>query len=91
MKACVLDGAVVEKYAFVGAGALVTPNMHIPSGHLAVGVPAKVVRKLTVKEIQKIIDSAGHYLETARNHQAAYPKRHKKHTKSKNSLNFNLL
>lgn len=43
----VLDGAKIGARAMVGAGAVVTPDTEIPSGMLAVGVPAKVTRPLT--------------------------------------------
>ena len=45
--AIVLDGAVVEPGALVAAGSLVTPGTVIPEKSLAMGRPAKVVRKLS--------------------------------------------
>jgi gamma-carbonic anhydrase len=46
----VLDGAVVEREAQIGAGALVPPGMRVPSGTLALGLPARVARSLTEAE-----------------------------------------
>ncbi|MBZ0112382.1 MAG: gamma carbonic anhydrase family protein [Thermoanaerobaculia bacterium] len=46
----VLDGAIVRQGAQVGAGAVVTPGTEIPAHHLAVGIPARVVRALTAEE-----------------------------------------
>jgi carbonic anhydrase/acetyltransferase-like protein (isoleucine patch superfamily) len=46
----VLDGAVVEEGAQIGAGALVTPGMRIGAHHLALGIPARVVRPLSDEE-----------------------------------------
>ena len=46
----VLDGAVVEAGAQVGAGAVVTPGHRVTAGHLAMGIPARVVRPLTEEE-----------------------------------------
>jgi carbonic anhydrase/acetyltransferase-like protein (isoleucine patch superfamily) len=40
--ATVLDGARIGARAMVAGGALVTPDMEIPDGMLAVGVPAKL-------------------------------------------------
>lgn len=37
MKACVMDGAVVEAGAMVAAGALVTPGKRVPKGQLWAG------------------------------------------------------
>ncbi|HOW27569.1 MAG TPA: gamma carbonic anhydrase family protein [Elusimicrobiota bacterium] len=62
MGAILLDGVVVEKEAMVGAGALVPPGMKVPSGHLAVGVPAKVIRPLRPEEIRQMRDNAEQYL-----------------------------
>jgi carbonic anhydrase/acetyltransferase-like protein (isoleucine patch superfamily) len=46
MGSTLLDGSVIEDDAVVGAGSLVTPGTRIPSGSLAMGRPAKVVRPL---------------------------------------------
>ena len=50
----VLDDAVVEMGAQVGAGAVVVPGQRIPAGHLALGLPARVVRPLTATEREEI-------------------------------------
>lgn len=50
MGAIVLDGAEIGDYAIIGAGSLVTGGTKIPSGVMALGSPAKVVRELTDKE-----------------------------------------
>ena len=50
----VLDGAVVERGAQVGAGAVVAPGDRVPSGYLALGVPAKVTRELRPEEGREI-------------------------------------
>jgi carbonic anhydrase/acetyltransferase-like protein (isoleucine patch superfamily) len=50
MGAVILDGAIIGKQSIIGAKALVTQGMKIPPGSLAVGAPAKIVRKLTKKE-----------------------------------------
>jgi carbonic anhydrase/acetyltransferase-like protein (isoleucine patch superfamily) len=59
--ACVLDGAMVERGAQIGAGAVVAPGHRIPAGHLALGVPARVVRPLTAEESLRIADAAARY------------------------------
>ena len=38
----VLNGTVVEDGGMVGAGAVLSYNGHVPSGHIALGVPAKI-------------------------------------------------
>ena len=61
MGAVILDGAVVEEKAMVAAGAVVTPGFVIPSGKLAAGVPAKIIRDLTKAELDDIEKSAMRY------------------------------
>ncbi len=58
----ILDGAVIEKESIVGAGAVVSPGTRIPGGHLALGIPAKVVRPLKDEEFELINRTAEHYI-----------------------------
>ncbi|MDC0065157.1 gamma carbonic anhydrase family protein [Verrucomicrobia bacterium] len=50
MGATILDGAVVGSQCIVGANALVKQGQEIPDGSMAVGSPARVIRKLTDEE-----------------------------------------
>lgn len=50
MKACVMDGAVVESGAWVAAGAVVTPGKRVPKGQLWAGTPARYLRDVTPEE-----------------------------------------
>jgi carbonic anhydrase/acetyltransferase-like protein (isoleucine patch superfamily) len=61
MGAVILDGALVEENAMVAAGAVVTPGFQVPSGKLAAGVPAKIIRDLTDTEMKDIAESAERY------------------------------
>lgn len=65
MKACIMDGVVVEGGAMVAAGALVTPGKRVKRGELWAGSPAKFMRALTEKEIAYFAYSAAHYAELA--------------------------
>ncbi len=65
MGAIILDGAVVGEETLIGAGALVTEGMKIPPGSLALGMPARVIRKLTEEEIAFLAQSAQNYVELA--------------------------
>jgi carbonic anhydrase/acetyltransferase-like protein (isoleucine patch superfamily) len=58
----VLDGAVLRKHAFVGAGALVAPGKEVGEGELWLGNPAKKVRMLSDAEIEALYYSAQHYV-----------------------------
>lgn len=66
MGAVVLDGAIIEKNCIIGAQALVPMKMVVPEGSLVVGVPGKVVRKLSSDEIEDVRRSALHYVEVAK-------------------------
>jgi len=61
MGAIILDGAIVEEKAMVAAGAVITPGFIVPSGKLAAGVPAKIVRNLSDDEIHGFEESAERY------------------------------
>lgn len=65
MKACVMDGALVEADAMVAAGALITPGKRVKSGQLWAGSPAKHIRDLTPEEIAFFPESARHYATLA--------------------------
>ncbi|HIW13029.1 MAG TPA: gamma carbonic anhydrase family protein [Candidatus Salinicoccus stercoripullorum] len=54
MDSTILDGAVIGENAFIGAGSLVTPGTEIPSGTLAFGRPARVVRDLTDDDLREM-------------------------------------
>jgi len=62
MGSTILDGAVIRKNGFVGAGAVIPPGKVVESGELWLGNPAKCVRKLSEKEIEQLYYSAQHYV-----------------------------
>ena len=68
MQACVMDGAVVQKRAFVAAGALVTPGKVVPSGQLWAGRPAKYLRDLTDEDYALMDWSGPHYVRLGQAH-----------------------
>jgi carbonic anhydrase/acetyltransferase-like protein (isoleucine patch superfamily) len=57
--AIVLEQVVCRTVSFVAAGALVTPRTEVPSGAMAVGVPARL--RLDVVEADMITGYAGAY------------------------------
>jgi carbonic anhydrase/acetyltransferase-like protein (isoleucine patch superfamily) len=50
MGSIVSDWAVVGVWAVVGEGAVVKQNQEVPNGHIAVGVPARILEKPVPKE-----------------------------------------
>lgn len=65
MGAIIMDDAEIEGNCIIGAAAFVPKGMKIPAGVLVLGSPAKIIRKLSEKEIQSIDALAGRYLEYA--------------------------
>jgi carbonic anhydrase/acetyltransferase-like protein (isoleucine patch superfamily) len=65
MGSTILDGAVIGARSVVGANALVTQNTRIPPGSLVLGAPAKVVRRLTLKEQKQLKQWADKYVANA--------------------------
>ena len=70
MGAIILNRAVIGKGSVIGAGALVTEGKEIPPGSLAVGAPAKIVRKVSDEDIQRVRENAASYVEMALKHSA---------------------
>jgi carbonic anhydrase/acetyltransferase-like protein (isoleucine patch superfamily) len=68
LHATVLNRSVVGAESLIAAGALVKEGQHIPSGVLAAGVPAKVVRDLDDAARAGLAISAQHYVENAKAH-----------------------
>lgn len=66
----ILDGAVIGRYALIAAGAVVLEKTKIPPYSLAVGIPARVVRKLTAQEIAHLKQSAVNYVKLASSYSA---------------------
>ncbi len=66
MGSALLDGAIIEDDCLVAAGSLVPPRMRIPTGSLAMGRPAKIVRVLTPADREHIREAGGLYVAYAR-------------------------
>ena len=59
----VLNHATIGNDTIIGASSLVPERKHIPSGMLALGVPAKVIRELNEAERADLIGNAERYKE----------------------------
>ncbi len=71
MKACVMDGVLVESGAMVAAGALVTPGKRVKSGWLWAGAPARPVRELSQEDLSYFPVSSRQYSELAKEYRGA--------------------
>ena len=66
MGAVILNGAHIHKGAMVGAGAVVGEGKEVGPGKLALGVPARILRDLSEKEIERNRENARHYVKQAK-------------------------
>lgn len=71
MHATVLNGAVIGEGSLVAAGALVTENAVIPAGSLVVGVPGKVLRRVSAEQAASIDANGEEYRQLAELHAGA--------------------
>ena len=60
--AILLDDCVVGSRCIVAAGAVLSPNTVIPDGSVAMGVPGRVVREVTDRDLEAIDHTARDYL-----------------------------
>ncbi len=60
--ATLLNGVVIGENCIIGAHSLITEGKEIPDGSLVMGSPGKVVRELDEDTIQRITESAAHYV-----------------------------
>lgn len=63
MGAILLNGVKIPKNCIVGAGSLVTEKLDAQEGDLIVGSPARVIRKLTDKNIEYLKYANNVYIE----------------------------
>lgn len=66
MGAIVMNGAHIGQNAIVGAGALVSEGKVIGDDSLALGMPARIIRKVTEQETENVLNGADHYIQLAR-------------------------
>ncbi|MBX7045277.1 MAG: gamma carbonic anhydrase family protein [Ignavibacteria bacterium] len=71
MGAILLDNCRVNSNSLIAAGTVIKENFKVPSGVLVAGVPGKIVRDLTLKEIEDIKKSAENYSEYAKEYLSA--------------------
>jgi carbonic anhydrase/acetyltransferase-like protein (isoleucine patch superfamily) len=66
MGATILDGAIIGDWVIVAAGAVITEETHVPPKTLVAGVPAKVIKSLDSKHLDRIKLGAEEYLSLSR-------------------------
>jgi carbonic anhydrase/acetyltransferase-like protein (isoleucine patch superfamily) len=65
MAATLLSRTVVGKNCLIAAGAVLSPDTIVPDNHLAIGVPAKILRPVKEEEIKYMRWLTEHYVELA--------------------------
>ena len=63
--AIIFDGASVGKHSILGVGTLLLEGRRIPPRSVAVGAPAKIIRRATVEDVRAIKESYGAYVKIA--------------------------
>ena len=73
MGSILMNGCHIGRNAVVGAGALVTQGMEIPDKSLALGSPARVVRRLTDEELASFAANNKSYVREAAEYRSSPP------------------
>lgn len=66
MGSVLMNNSIIGENCILGANSLVTEGKQFPANSLIMGSPAKVVRELSVDEIQFLKLSAEHYVEKSK-------------------------
>lgn len=69
LNATLLNGCKVGKNCIIAAGALVMEGQIVPDGSLFVGVPGRVVRKLSEENLEYIRNNTVEYIQGAKDHE----------------------
>ena len=70
MGAIVLSGASIGKECLIAAGAVVPPNSNIPDRSVVMGVPGKMVRRVTEDDLSYMRMIVQAYIDLARRYEA---------------------
>jgi carbonic anhydrase/acetyltransferase-like protein (isoleucine patch superfamily) len=69
-----LTGSDIGEECLIAAGAVITENRRIPPRSVVMGVPGRIVREITAKDLEKTRNINAHYLELAQRYaRGAYP------------------
>ena len=61
--AIIFDGATVGKHSILGVGSILLEGRKIPPRSVAVGAPAKIIRKATLEDVRAIKESYKAYVK----------------------------
>jgi gamma-carbonic anhydrase len=78
--AIIFDGATIGKHSILGVGSILLEGRKIPHRSVAVGAPAKVIRKTTTDDIRIIRESYKAYVKMARRYEETGAFKHSFHS-----------
>jgi carbonic anhydrase/acetyltransferase-like protein (isoleucine patch superfamily) len=64
----ILDEVMIGNHTIIAAGTVVTPKSIIPDNSMVMGIPGKVVRKITEKEMIMLKQHADSYVKLMKNY-----------------------
>jgi len=73
MGAVVLTGAKIGLQCLIGSGAVIPEHTEIPPRSVVLGVPGKIVRKLSEDDLARIRSAAQHYVERISQYREQFP------------------
>jgi len=73
MRAVVMNGARIGRGSIVAVGSVVTEGAVVPPNSVAVGTPARVLRKVEPRDQERIRHAAEHYVLMSRRYIETYP------------------
>ena len=68
--AILLDDCVIGQRCIIAAGTVLAPGTAVPDGSVAMGVPGRVVRQVTDRDLRQIDEAIQNYIEMGRLHAA---------------------
>lgn len=66
MGSIIMDQAIIGNGTLIGAGSVVPQKMIIPPNSVVMGLPAKIIRKVTKQETQEILKRSKQYIELSK-------------------------
>ena len=64
----ILDEVAIGKNTIIAAGTVITPGTMIPDNSMVMGIPGKVVRGITEKEMAMLLEHAEGYVKLMKNY-----------------------
>lgn len=72
MGAIIMSGALIGKNSLVAAGTMIPPGKIIPKNSLVMGNPGQVMREITKKDLEGMMENTKNYVDLAKEYKKAY-------------------